>query len=127
MSIDDGLFMIYKDGLEHSLNERNVRRSSISNVDKMGIKICGVIDIEHQHILFQSVKSMTTVVTVVVSMGTNITDENIHLILIVVSDVHFDRLQDQILFQVSFISTMTFWIIIIVVILIIIISSHSIT
>ena len=61
MSIDNGLFLIYKDKLEKSLVEENVRGSSLSNVDKMDIKIWGVNDIEHRAILYQNIKSLTNV------------------------------------------------------------------
>ena len=58
MELDDGLFVEYKKTLQQSLKEENVRGVNLVNVDKMDIKIWGVIDIEHRRKLFLHIQSL---------------------------------------------------------------------
>ena len=60
LSLDNGLFVEYKEILNKSLNEENLNGQNLDKVDKEDIKIWGVKDFEHRRKLYQHFQSLTS-------------------------------------------------------------------
>eukprot|EP01084_Bolivina_argentea_P243060 407546_1 len=58
LSLNNGVFIQYKDVLETSLKEENVRGSHLVNVDKTDIKGWGIKDFEHKQTLYDHIRQL---------------------------------------------------------------------
>ena len=58
MELEDGMFIKYKDVLEHSLKEKNVRGMELQYVERGDIKMWGIKDFEHRRKLCQHIERL---------------------------------------------------------------------